>query len=731
MARRRRKQTREKPSTTANLPATTDQPPESRAAKPGRTALLLIIAGILLLGLALRLCYLGEIVKAPDFSYPAFDAAFHDHWARGLVTGDLSPPEHFSDPQIHRTPFFRPPAYPCFLALVYSVAGQSYLAPRIIQMALGLVNCLLAFFLGRAVFGRCVGLIFAGLMSCYWVFIYFEGELLAPVLLVFLSLSLMNVLVRWADRTTRFNTFAGGLLLGVLALARPNALLFAPLVLIWIYWITRRRPQSRSMTTPFVWFPLGLALAIAPATIRNYIVADEFVFITSNAGVNLYIGNNEKADCVTAHIPILTEFTTLTGWTCFDQPAIARGVESIEGRSLRASEVSSFFTRKAVDYMVAHPLDVMRLTIKKALLFWGPAEISNNKVIHYERANSRTLNHLPGFPMALSLAVMGAVMFFAPAPLRSRDDRRSDRISFAMEASILIALFIAAIFASHLPFFIAGRYRVPVIPFLLLFGAYGLCRIGMMVAERHVRRTLLWSGAWCAVYIVTAHPLVDYTPNLGTWHFDRGDAYRKQGRIEYANTEFRLAIAQGDWQDPRAYNNLGAGLLHEKHYEEAAARFEEALNIKPDYVEARRNLANALAIQGKIAESVPHFVELVKLTPDDFDVRYNLGTIVLRLGEHERAVTHLAEAVGLDPHHVYAHNNLALALTRVDRIDDAIEHYKAALRLKPDLSQAHWEVARLLVHKGFAEQAIAHLESVLQIEPNHAAASRLLERLQP
>ena len=693
--------------------------------------MLLILGGILLLGLALRLSYLSEIVKAPDFSYPAFDAAFHDHWARGLVTGDWSPPEHFSDPQIHSTAFFRPPAYPCFLALTYWAAGQSYLAPRIVQMAIGLLSCVLAFSLGRVIFGRAVGLVFAGFMSCYWAFIYFEGELLAPVLLVFLSLSLMNVLVRWVNGTTRFNTFAGGLLLGVLALARPNALLFALLILVWVFWIARRRNQPQTLRTTLVWFPIGLVIAIAPATVRNYMVADELVLITSNAGVNLYIGNNEKTDCVTAHIPILRECTPLTGWTCFDQPAIVRGVETIEGRSLTASEVSSFFARKAVAYMVSHPLDVMSLTVKKAMLFWGPAEISNNKVIHYERSTSSTLRYLPGFSMALSLAIIGIGMFFVPAPIRSGDDCRTDRASRTMEAGVLIVLLVAAIFASHLPFFVAGRYRVPVIPFLLLFGSYGLCCTGGILADRRFRRALLLAAAWCVTYVVTAHPFVEYNPDLGSWHFDRGDAYRTQRKIESANAEFRRAIAQSNWPDPRAYNNLGAGLLHQKHYDDAAAHFEDALRIKPDYVEARRNLANALAIQGQITESVPHFVELVKLTPDNFDARYNLGTILLRLGEHDQAAIHLTEAVRLDPQHAYAHNNLAMVLTRLAHTDDAIEHYEAALLLKPDLLQAHYELATLLVRKGLTEQAIAHLQSVLQMEPNHEAARRLLDRLQP
>ena len=39
-------------------------------------------------------------------------------------------------------------------------------------------------------------------------------------------------------------------------------------------------------------------LVIAPVTLRNYIVGHDVVLMTSNGGLNLYIGNNENADGV-------------------------------------------------------------------------------------------------------------------------------------------------------------------------------------------------------------------------------------------------------------------------------------------------------------------------------------------------------------------------------------------------------------------------------------------------
>ena len=184
------------------------------ASKRLRTAL--ILAGIILVGLVLRVSYLREIVKGPAFSHPQIDAGYHDYWAHALATGNWEISQGFietGDPEIQTSPYFRPPGYPYFLAAVYYFSGGSYLAARIVQMTLGLINCLLAYFLGKRIFGSATGLIAAVFMAAYWGFIYFEGELLAPVLLITLGLSLMHVLLLWCDRLTFWRGILGGVVL--------------------------------------------------------------------------------------------------------------------------------------------------------------------------------------------------------------------------------------------------------------------------------------------------------------------------------------------------------------------------------------------------------------------------------------------------------------------------------------------------------------------------------------
>ncbi|HPJ72920.1 MAG TPA: hypothetical protein PK636_09560, partial [bacterium] len=68
-----------------------------------RTGAFLLLS--LLAGGALRCGYLWEYAAAPEFRYPAIDAAYHLYWARGLAFGAWRAPAGYADPLIRERPF--------------------------------------------------------------------------------------------------------------------------------------------------------------------------------------------------------------------------------------------------------------------------------------------------------------------------------------------------------------------------------------------------------------------------------------------------------------------------------------------------------------------------------------------------------------------------------------------------------------------------------------------------
>ncbi len=675
------------------------------------------LAGILLFGLTLRVSYLREIMHNPAFSFPQIDAGYHDYWARALVTGDWEIPEYINnDPEIRTNPYIRPPGYPFFLALVYYLCGSSYLAPRLVQMGLGLLNCVLAYFLGKALFGRATGLISAAFMSFYWVFIYFEGELLAPVLLVTLALLLIHVLHLWYRRPTLWRALSGGVLLGVSALVRPNILIFLPAALGWSWWVAHRRHNVRHIGMTLSAFLVGALMAIAPATIRNYIVAHDLVIITSNAGLNLYIANNEQSDGVSPKIPVLKKAVNMDNWTNFDYSDIVRKVGLLQGKKMRPSEVSSYFTKKAIDYTIKHPGRTLRLLATKAALFWGPVEVSCNEEISYERLNSPTLRHIPGFPMALSLGIVGIMLLF----LGNKEGRKEDVV-------ILILLFIVTYFISYLPFVATARYRVPIIPFLFLFGAYGLYRIFHLLTSRNLYGFGFWVIICILLYILAGMPIASYRPDLPRWHFSRACAFRCAKRLDMAIKECREAIRLNP-DFAKAYIELGNDLFALGKIDEAIDRYSQALYIRRDYATAHNNLGVALAKQGKVGEAIRHYTQALRLKPDSPETHTELANLLMAQGEINEAIHHYTQALRIRPDFAKAHNNLGLALAKQGAVDEAIRHYTQALRIRPDSVEAHNNLGNALFGQGRVDEAIRHYTQALRIRPDSVVAHNNLKK---
>ncbi|MDP8235022.1 MAG: glycosyltransferase family 39 protein, partial [Candidatus Erginobacter occultus] len=191
--------------------------------------------------------YLAEIRDTPEFSHPGLDAAYHIYWARGLAEGDWTAFEGREDPQLYRFPYYRPPGYAFFLTLVFRFCGYAPLWSRLFQFGLGLGSVLLVSRLGRRFFDDLTAFLAALGTAVYWIFIYYEGELVGVAWAVFLILFFAELLARAAVRGKFIFYLLAGAILGVLVLFRPNALLLFPAGVVWAAWPIRKRAGGRRL----------------------------------------------------------------------------------------------------------------------------------------------------------------------------------------------------------------------------------------------------------------------------------------------------------------------------------------------------------------------------------------------------------------------------------------------------------------------------------------------------
>ncbi|MFH2002833.1 MAG: tetratricopeptide repeat protein [Planctomycetota bacterium] len=693
-----------------------------------------VLVIIVLTGFFLRWVYLREIVETPDFRHPFVDAVYHDYWARSILSGDkvaLPDDAHDLDPRIGDHPYVRPPGYPYFLALIYALSGSSPLAVRVVQMLLGLVNGLLVYGLCRPLYGRGTALVSAALMNLYWIFIYYEGKLHAPVLLIFLSLCLFHLCRGLLGRPSFMRACAAGGVLGVFALVRPNILLFAPVIFLWAWWYIRKQGPGRRFRMVALGLATGLLAAIAPVTIRNYVRSGDGVLISANAGVNLYIGNNPAADGTFVHgIPYLESFGT-----CFDYPAIVDNLEKKTGHSMSYSEVSRFFADQAFRFIKGHPGDFLRLVFRKLVLFFGPHEIKHNNEVALDREFSKTLSRIPGsFGMVFSLAIVGGVLLWLHlAGKASLPGMESDSKGETRALSVLIFLYIVTYSFSFLLFFVTALYRVPVIPFLIILGSVGAWAMAGYAWKRRFVPFMICLVALAGVYLILTVPVSGSAPesdarSLARWHFARGLAFTTSGIPESAAAEYREAL-QADPGHADSLCNLAALLKDQEKTEEAASLYQAALAANPGLAEALCGYAHLCANQGRFDEAIAYYERALRVRPVYIEARFNLANALYTQAKLDEAVRQYTEVLRLKPDYARAHCNLGVALARQQRFDEAIRHYGAATRIDPDYAIAYVNLGIAYTHQERFQEAIKSYRRALELNPDDDATRKRLAGL--
>jgi tetratricopeptide (TPR) repeat protein len=178
-----------------------------------------------------------------------------------------------------------------------------------------------------------------------------------------------------------------------------------------------------------------------------------------------------------------------------------------------------------------------------------------------------------------------------------------------------------------------------------------------------------------------------------------------------------------------AHNNLGLILLDKGLAGEAAAHFQNALAIRPEYPGAYNNLGMALMQKGQINEAIADFQKALQLDPNYAEAFNNLGAALLRKGQTDEAIASCQKALQIKPGYAEACNNLGSALLQKGQTDEAMVQFQKALQLNPDYAEAQYNLANAWLKKGRGDQAIIEFQKVLEIRPDYADAHNNLGNL--
>ena len=543
-----------------------------------RTLIVVVSAALLL-----RIVHVCDTADMPLVRHLIGDAAGYYIWARGIAAGAWWGTETF----------YQAPLYPYVLAVCFRLVGDSVWIVRVVQAlggALG-VGCL---YCGTSrLFGRVAGVVAGIMLAAYAPAIFSDGIVQKTSLGCLLLCGLLALMAWGAKLRLAWGKALLGVIAGLLVLTRENALVWLPILAVWIWLAGGTLAWSRRLVYVAL-YAMGVVLVLGPVAVRNRAVGGEWSISTFQAGANFYIGNHRGAD---GRYQALVRGHETPAFERADATILA---ERDRGHKLTAGEVSRYWTARAMHDIQADPAWWLGLMARKMLMVWNHYEVSDAESQHvYERSSMvlRVLASVWHFGILCPIAAAGIVC--------TRHQWRRLWVYYALIVSMAVAVAL---------FYVMGRYRFPVVPLLIPFAAIGCVSMWHHLQAREWRRLTTPVVVALAVGVVANWPVHDET---------------------------RL--------NALAVMNVGVALAEEGDLAGATEQFQEAVEDYPGSAEANNNLAQALALQGDYAAAIPHYQAALRAEPDLMGVDYNLAVALEERRRVDEARRHYERALGLDP----------------------------------------------------------------------------------
>lgn len=538
--------------------------------------------------------YLFEFSQTPFFDtiLDAFDHFNFDKAAINFANGDLlalSPNNSYA------------PLYKYFLGVIYWLLGRNFYLIYSIQFAMGAMASVLIYLITRELFGVRAG-VFAFLgFALYSNEIIYEGIILRAAFISFWGIASFYLLLRLQNSYNTGSLVLASLSLSLLIQARPNTILCLPFVIVFLHKYVFHTQDFRTKKKWLVFFSL-MIISFIPLLIQCYFVHGRFVFFDANGPITFISGN------VIAY--------TGVGY----DPTILKEYAGDNFHSYGSS----------IKFMVRHilesPLEFLKLYSRKLYYFLNDYEVPSNVSVYLFREFSRIspflLNH---FAVFSSLGLIGIVLSF------KSKGRLFLLYSFIFSLSLSVVIFLNQ-----------ARYRIPVVPYFIIFSAYTVDVFIASLMKKNFKKPLLISGLFFLLYFfcfnmkgVQPIRIIDYL-NLGTAYSINAKTEDDSKVYEY----YRKAWNHSNSLKPELSNpELVKPYLRDYYLREAEKNQEKnntakridnltkALYFDYSYATTHYFYAVALFNNQKYQEAFIEALKAVTIGPDDPRFHLLLGII--------------------------------------------------------------------------------------------------------
>ena len=601
------------------------------------------------LSLLLSLMHIYFFQASPVFNIPIIDSLEYVNRA-----------DYILNPAMKPQAFLHSPFYSWFLAGFFFYFGKSFTAIKVLQGILSAISCILLYQLGKRVLSASAGWYAAWLFAFYAPIIFFATEIINVPFILFFTLFSLLLLVRAIEEGNWKWWFAAGLFSGLNIATRADTLLFY-LCLSGILIAHKRRHFGKVSV-----FTLLLLVPIISVGTYNLSVTGRFQALPANSGIVFFQGNNPD------YIHTIGIRPGESYQSMIERP-IAEGV--VPNPDDPAN--SRYFFKKAVSYIVQHPVDYAQCLFYKIRTLIGGYELPETYDLYLNRSYSPVLRMLLfykagfGFPFSLlfPLSVMGMAVMY----------RKNN-------SQWLLVLFLAVMMVSLLGYWNSTRYRMSIIPILMLYaGAFLTWLLQQIQAKQgsSIRRSLLLTG------VLLAASSAPYP------HFSKGYDFKAEN-----------------------YISGGLSLKSAGKLDQGIELLQQGVMQQPDNFYYRGQLARAYQEKGLLQKAMKEYRTALQLNKADVTLHNNIAILYDKIGDEESAVRHYRLALGLNPNYGVTRHNLGALLFKQERYDEAAENLSVAIRFQPNCAISHYLLGMSLLKIGQKEEAIREIAEAVRLDPD-------------
>jgi len=405
----------------------------------------LVLILILAVGLRVVALYLIGTSRLP------WDIEFEE------IANNLVQSGRYSFSFYHLTPAlptsFIPPVYPLFLAFTrYFWAANGDLVVRLIQIGISCITILGFNYLTRSLGGTQLQ---ATLVALFWAIypasISYSVDLSTVTVETFFIIIGIWMVVRTASTRSPISAIVAGISLALATLTRPTWFILIPLILVWLAWYF----HEISVRSLVVVALLGVAslISLTPWAIYNNKTHSVWMVLSTNGGLNFWIGNNPKA---TGEYIFPTELN-----------------QDLVLSTIHLSEVDRdrFFYTQGIKFIQEHPRQFIHLAGRKLLyFFFFRPNIGNS----YEAAKYRL------FDLVRWLFIASWLVFIPYAIVGIFSLGKQWR-----EHSLLFVILLSQAVVSMI-YFSGTRFRTPIDGLVIIWAVFGITAMVDWLKQRYL-----------------------------------------------------------------------------------------------------------------------------------------------------------------------------------------------------------------------------------------------------